>query len=64
MHFQMAFEAAQLTDALPTVQAAVKLFLQSEFFHRLFSAVQTGKHSSHRESTGKAFIWCQSSGTL
>ncbi|KAF5893200.1 Uncharacterized protein DAT39_017117 [Clarias magur] len=26
MHFQMALEAAQLTDALPTVQAAVKLF--------------------------------------
>lgn len=26
MNLQMAFEAAQVTDALPTVQAAVKLF--------------------------------------
>lgn len=32
MNFQMAFEDAQLTDALPTVQAAVKLFSNRSSF--------------------------------
>lgn len=31
-------------------------FLQSELFHGLFSAAQTGKRSSYRGSTGEAFI--------
>lgn len=32
VNFQMAFEDAQLTDALPTVQAAVKLFSNRSSF--------------------------------